>query len=181
MRDVILYIAMSLDGYLAAPDGSVDWLAGQDPDRPEEDDGYSRFVAGVDTVVMGYKTYEQIVTSLSPDRWVYEGLTSYVITHRSLPASPNIRFTSEDPCTLVDRLRRQPGKSVWICGGASIIQPLIARNFIDVFRISVIPTLLGDGIRLFEAGFPALPLRLLGIREENGIAELTYVRRTPAG
>ena len=179
MRKVILYIAMSLDGYLAAPDGSVDWLNGQEPDEAE-DDGYSRFIAGVDTVLMGRRTYDQIDTFLSPGRWVYEGLTTYIITHHPLPSGKEIQFTSEDPCSLVRRLRCQPGKSIWICGGASVISSLLAQSLIDIWQISIIPTLLGDGIRLFENGFPPIPLQLAKTRCINGIAELTYERRSAA-
>ena len=93
MREVILYIAMSLDGYIADAQGGVDWLGGHG--EPEEGmESYSRLLQRIDTVVMGWNTYHQVTTQLSPDRWVYEGLHTYVITHRPLPprrASPSRR------------------------------------------------------------------------------------------
>ena len=96
MREVILYIAMSLDGYIADAQGGVDWLGGHG--EPEEGmESYSRLLQRIDTVVMGWNTYHQVTTQLSPDRWVYEGLHTYVITHRPLPAAPGITFTAEDP------------------------------------------------------------------------------------
>lgn len=84
MRKVSLFIAMSLDGYIADKKGGVDWLNGQDSGT-ETEDGYSTFIQDVDTVLMGWNTYHQIVTQLSPDQWVYPDQTSYVFTHRQLP------------------------------------------------------------------------------------------------
>lgn len=96
MRKVTLFIAMSLDGYVADEKGGVDWLAGQDP-AAGDGDSYSRFVEGIDTVIMGWNTYHQVVTELSPDAWVYEGLESYVLTHKALPSQRGITFTDEGP------------------------------------------------------------------------------------
>lgn len=83
MKKVILYISISIDGYIADSDGNVGWI--DSCGIPEEVAGcYERFIAGIDSVVMGWRTYHQIVTELSPDNWVYEGMESYVITHRQL-------------------------------------------------------------------------------------------------
>ena len=84
MRRTVLYISMSLDGCLARPDGDVSWLAGQDPDDPDPGT-YPAFLSTVDTVVMGWTTYHQVVTQLSPGSWPYRGLDCYVLTHRPLP------------------------------------------------------------------------------------------------
>ncbi len=82
MRKIVLYIAMSLDGYIADANGGVSWLRGQDPDS-ESEGSYPEFVRDIDTVVMGWETYHQVITELSPDEWVYEDLMTYVITHPS--------------------------------------------------------------------------------------------------
>ena len=122
MCKVILYIAMSLDGYIADREGGVDWLGGHGDDS-EMRDTYSEFIVHVDTVVMGRNTYDQIVTELSPDEWVYRDLTSCVITRREVPASAeNIRFSAEDPCRLIRSLREKEGKAIWICGGAQVVR-----------------------------------------------------------
>ena len=163
MREVILYIAMSLDGYIADAQGGVDWLGGHG--EPEEG------------MVMGWNTYHQVTTQLSPDRWVYEGLHTYVITHRPLPAAPGITFTAEAPCALVRRLRREEGKAVWICGGGSVVQPLIREDQIDEYHLSLIPTILGSGIRLFGELADQRKLRLVHTQSTGGIAELIYRRR----
>lgn len=176
MREVILYIAMSLDGYIADVQGGVDWLSGHG--EPEEGmESYSRLLQRIDTVVMGWNTYHQVTTQLSPDRWVYEGLLTYVITHRPLPAAPGITFTAEDPCALVRRLRREEGKAVWICGGGSVVQPLIREDLIDEYHLSLIPTILGSGIRLFGELADQRKLRLVHTQSTGGIAELIYRRR----
>lgn len=78
-RKVILYIAQSLDGYIARENGMVDWLSGEGKEE-NEDFGYEEFLSGIDTVIMGRRTYEQIINDLSPDKWPYEGKKSYVFT-----------------------------------------------------------------------------------------------------
>jgi len=83
MRKVELFIAMSLDGYVARVDGDVSWLGGQDLDN-QSMGSYDEFIKNIDTIVMGYTTYHQIVTELSPDEWVYAGMKSYVLTHRNI-------------------------------------------------------------------------------------------------
>lgn len=172
MRKVVLYIAMSLDGYIADREGKVDWLVGSGDE--ENIDTYSAFIQGIDTVVMGWKTYHQIVTELSPDEWVYQGLTSYVITHRELPSTEEVRFVEESPCELVKRLKDTPGKGIWICGGGSIIQPLVRNKLIDEYHITVIPTILGSGTRLFGETTEETRLKLLRTQSYNGITELIY-------
>lgn len=174
MRNVVLFIAMSLDGFIAAPDGGVDWLTGQDS-AAETADSYGAFVPTIDTVLMGWNTYHQVVTELSPGQWPYEGLDCYVFTHRQASPVPGVRFVSCDPCALVDRLKARPGRDIWICGGAQLIRQLSDR--IDRLQISVIPTLLGQGVRLFSARAREQKLRLTGVTHSNGIVELTYQPR----
>ncbi len=176
MRKVTLYIAMSLDGYIADSSGNVDWLNGQDDDT-ETIDTYSNFINGIDTVVMGWKTYHQVATELSPDEWVYSALTSYIITHRELPSTENLKFVQEGPCNLIQRLKREPGRGIWICGGANIVHPLIKADLIDEYDISIIPTVLGDGVSLWGGTDGEMKLKLTRTQSSNGIMELVYVRR----
>lgn len=176
MRKVILFIAMSLDGYIAQKDGNVDWLSGQEP---ENDDmmTYQEFIRGIDTVIIGWNTYDQIVTELSPDEWIYKDLTSYILTHKELPDTENIKFVNENVCELVDKLRQESGKDIWICGGATVISPLIEKDYIDRFHISVIPVILGNGIRLFEITESTKLLKLIKSQSYNGITDVIYERR----
>ena len=176
MRKVVLFIAMSLDGYIADEHGNVDWLNGQDM-NVENIDTYSEFVRDVDTVIMGWDTYYQIVTKLSPTEWIYANLTSYVITHRRLPSKNEIFFTEKAPFNLVKELKSKEGKDIWICGGANIVQQLVQSDLIDEYYISVIPTVLGSGIRLFGTAPDEIKLRLISTQIYNGIVELIYTRR----
>ena len=121
MKKISLFIAMSLDGYIADSKGSVEWLTGQGNDD-DNIDSYSEFVKDIDTVIMGWNTYHQIVTELSPDEWIYDDFTSYVVTHKPKTSSDKIRFVNENPVELIKRLREENGKGIWICGGANLIQ-----------------------------------------------------------
>ena len=177
MRKVILYIAMSLDGYIADQNGRVDWLNAYN-DAEEGTDSYSLLLKKVDTVVMGYNTYHQIVTELSPERWVYEGLKSYVITHNKIPSNPEIMFENNSPGNLVKNLKKESGKDIWICGGANIISQLMHEALIDMFHISVIPTILGNGIRLFDNINSEMKLDFVQVRSGSEIIELIYEHRS---
>lgn len=176
MRKVVLFIAMSLDGYIADEHGNVDWLNGQDM-SVENMDTYSVFVRDVDAVIMGWDTYHQIVTELSPAEWIYANLTGYVITHRKLPSKKEIFFTGKAPSDLVGELKNKEGKGIWICGGANIVQQLVQNDLIDEYYISVIPTVLGSGIRLFGTTPDEIKLKLISTQTYNGIVELIYTRR----
>lgn len=149
MRKISLFIAMSLDGYIADNKGSVHWLEGES-DENESIDAYSEFVKDIDTILMGWNTYHQIVTELSPNAWIYSDFTTYVVTHNDHASSENIRFVNTDPVDLIKELKEEKGKDIWICGGAAIVQQLVNADLIDCYYITVIPTILGSGIRLFK-------------------------------
>lgn len=176
MRKTVLFIAMSLDGYIADKNGGVAWLNGQSSDV-ENEDTYSEFVKDIDTVVMGWNTYHQVVTELSPSEWVYSDFTTYVVTHNQQTSTENIKFVSESPCSLIRSLKNQSGKDIWICGGANIIDQLIQDNLIDKFHISIIPTILGSGVRLFGMLDQEFRLKLVETRSYNGITEVVYEKR----
>ena len=176
MRKVTLFIAMSLVGYIADKDGGVDWLNGQ-VENGENTDTYSEFIKTIDTIIMGWNTYHQVITELSPEEWVYPEQVSFVITHREILSTERIRFTSESPCDLVKRLREEEGNGIWICGGASIVRQLMETDLIDTLHISVIPTLLGNGVRLFGPLEKEQKLRLVKTQSYNGITDLVYEKR----
>lgn len=176
MRKVILFIAMSLDGYIADSNGGVDWLNGHGKNE-ENIDTYSLFVKDIDTVIMGWKTYHQIITELSPSEWIYSTLTSYVVTHNHCPSTADIKFVNDTPAYLINKLKQETGKDIWICGGASIVQALMRADLIDRYYISIIPTILGNGIRLFDTIENEIKLKLVQTQNYNGIIEVVYERR----
>ena len=172
-RTVTLMIAMCLDGYIADRRGGVAWLSEGQEDGT---DGYETFIRDIDTVVMGWNTYHQVVTELSPGHWPYEGLTCWVCTHRSPPPQSGVQFFNGDLAGQVRRLKAEPGKGIWICGGASIVQQMLEADLIDRMDISVIPILLGGGIRLFPELGHSTPLKLESVGAASGMAHLVYQR-----
>ena len=173
MRKIVLYIAMSLDGYIADREGNVDWLSGDGSD-PENCGSYPEFSSTVDTVILGHTTYRQIITQLSPDSWPYEGMQSYVLTHHKQEDSSEIHFVDMPASELLNKLKQQEGKDIWLCGGADIIDQALKANLVDELTISVLPTLLGDGIRLFRTNETPKSLTLISHRSYNGIVDLVY-------
>ena len=181
MRRTVLYISMSLDGCLARPDGDVSWLAGQDPDDPDPGT-YPAFLSTVDTVVMGWTTYHQVVTQLSPGSWPYRGLDCYVLTHQARSAQEGIRFVCQPVTALIHTLKQEQGKDIWICGGAYTAAQLIRKNAIDRYVVSVIPVILGEGIPLFSRGLPQQDLRLVSAaHDSNGLSAVKEAVASGAG
>lgn len=134
MRKISLYIAMSLDGYIADSKGGVNWLKGQD-ENDNTNNSYSEFIEKIDTIIMGWNTYHQIVTELSPDFWPYENQITYVMTHREEVSSDKIRFINEDLNEFVIQLKKEKGKNIWICGGANVVQQLIWMKILLMYTM----------------------------------------------
>ena len=176
MRKVKLFIAMSVDGYIADKNGGVAFLQGYE-DCLENESTYSEFIKNIDTVLMGWNTYNQIITELSPDNWVYDNLLTYVFTHREQQDSDKIIFTSDNLEELIKKLKGVEGKDIWICGGADLVQQAISSDVIDEYLISIIPTILGNGIKLFSQNDAEHKLKLINTITNNGIVELNYIRR----
>lgn len=176
MRKTILFIAMSLDGYIADYKGNVDWLAGENPGMNDMQ-SYDEFIKGIDTVIMGWNTYHQIHTELFVDQWPYSSLTSYIITHRKKEDTNNIHFIQDDQINFIYDLKQKEGKDIWICGGAQIVHQCLKAQLIDRLHISIIPTLLGKGIKLFQENDKELKLTLIDTIHYNGIVDLIYEPR----
>ena len=174
MRTATLMIAMSLDGYIADRQRSVAWL----PEEQEEGSGsYEDFIRGIDTVVMARNTYHQVVTELSPGRWPYAGLECWVATHRNVPPRPGIRFFSGDLARQVRELKGQEGRGIWICGGAGVARQMLEADLVDCLDISVVPVLLGGGVRLFSESERPMPLQLqAAAAAAGGMARLVFRR-----
>lgn len=177
-RNIILYIASSLDGYIARNNGEVDWLMGSSGDE-NIDLGFDNFYNSIDTVVMGRTTYEQVINELSPGTWVYEGKKCYVATTRKDESdnSNRVEFVVDDVTGFIKKLKREQGKDIWLVGGGKLIDQFIKKDIIDKYIITIIPTILGDGIPLFIGENPEIKLKLIGTRTVDGMVELTYVRR----
>lgn len=179
MRKVTLFIATSLDGFIADKDGGIDWLGGQNPDGDDQTT-YNEFIREIDTVVMGWSTYKQEIDQTQGTEWPYAGMMTYVLTHRNLQAKEQVCFVNADAREFLRGLKKQKGGGIWICGGANVAQQLLQAGLIDVLHLNIIPTILGDGIRLFGKMEGEIPLRLLKTQSYNGITDVVYTRRNQA-
>lgn len=171
-RKLCLFIAMSLDGYIAKPDGDISFL--DEMNQEGEDYGYSAFIETVDAVILGRKTYDKILSMgvESP----YGERDVYVVTRTPRENSGKTTFYSGDLKELVTTLKSKPGKNIYCDGGAEIIDQLLHGNLIDEMTVSVIPVLLGEGIRLFRGNFQEKKLKLTESKSfEKGLVQLHYL------
>ncbi|MCZ7556988.1 MAG: dihydrofolate reductase family protein [Bacteroidia bacterium] len=171
MRKVILYIAMSLDGYIAREDGSIDWLPAVD--EAGEDYGYGEFIADIDTVLMGRITYEQILTF---GAYPYAGMQGIVFSRsRAGEIGEHVRFTDENPGEVLHALRLEEGKDIWLVGGGALISAFLDGGLINEYCIFIVPVLLGRGITLFDGPFPETSLTLRDTKHySSGMVRLRY-------
>ena len=172
-RKVILYISMSLDGYIASKNNSLDFLSMVEQEG--EDYGYNDFVKSIDTVIIGRKTYEKVIEM--GYEYPHTDKDVYILTRTSKPSIGHFKFYSKDLSQLIINIKSQPGKNIYCDGGAEIANELMKNNLVDEFIISVIPVLLGDGIKLFQDGRPEQKLELVSTKQFNkGLTQLHYKR-----
>ncbi len=177
MRKVVVYIAASLDGYVADKNGGVAFLQG-DGSEPNHPGTYEAFYASIGDVVMGYNTYHQVVTELMPEQYAYTGKRSYVFTSKKMENSKEVTFTHSEVGAFIAQLKQNNDTGdIWINGGASIVNQALQAGVVDEVIISTIPTILGGGIRLFADSEKEIPLKFVSQSVANGITETKYVVR----
>jgi dihydrofolate reductase len=170
-----IYIATSLDGFIARKDGDIDWLSVVE--RAGEDYGYRRFHDSVDTVVVGRNTYE---LALGFETWPYVRKRCIVLTHAALASRHAEEFASGDVSALVEKLSASGAKRVYV-DGAAVIQQFLAAGLITDVTISILPILIGDGVRLFDATGRDIPLSLVTSRSfPSGLVQIEYALRPPS-
>jgi dihydrofolate reductase len=175
-RQIIAYLATSADGFIARPDGDVDWL---DRPRPEGSYGMQSFLRSVDTIVMGRKTWE-IGQELGGA--FVEGKRNIVLS-RSLPAYAAPGGTIENIAApeLAQRLREEKGKNVWLMGGAQVFGEFLDAGQIDELIVHVVPVLIGKGIPLLDTPPRTTELKLRSTRKfADGVVRLHYDLREKA-
>ena len=181
MSKVVLYIACSLDGYIAKPDGNVDWL-NTFPNPDGTDYGYGEFRSSIDTAIMGRRTYEEILGY--GVEWPYSGMVVYVVT-----ADKRFKVRSPDTYTIQRNLREHVSgilskteKDVWLVGGGKLISLFLNQNLLDRMIITIVPIILGDGIPLFAENPRSSVWKLSNSKPyESGLISLTYDRKTYGG
>lgn len=170
-RKVIVYIATSLDGYIATPDDDLNFL--NIVEKEGEDYGYHEFMKGIDTIVIGRRTYDKVLT-IVPEH-TYPGKDVYVITRTPKPGKDRLTFYTDNLQQLVKELKQKEGKNIFVDGGAQIINELLRSRLIDELYISIIPILLGKGIPMFDNNGPEQRLQLNSSKQfEKGLVQLHY-------
>lgn len=163
------YVAASLDGFIATSDGAVDWLAPYEG----QDFGYEEFVAGIDAVILGRATYDQV---RGFGKWPYGGKQGYVLTSTPLPSPPDgVVPYSGDLADLAARLRTESKQDIWVVGGGQTAAGFLEAGGLDRIELFVMPVLLGTGIPFLPHHPRQTDLRL--ISSETGpldVLSLTY-------
>lgn len=168
MRKISLFIASSLDGYIARESGEIDWLF------TDQDYGYTEFLAKVDTIIMGNKTYQQV---LGFDDYPYNDKEVFVFSQtQQQEINNNVKYVSSDWQDFINNLRQSSGRDIWLVGGAQMIYFFLKHNFIDELILSIHPIILGSGIPLiFSDRTLETELELKNMKTfDTGLVQLSY-------
>ncbi|MDD1504066.1 dihydrofolate reductase family protein [Lysinibacillus sp. CNPSo 3705] len=168
-REIILYIATSLDGFIAKENDDLQWL---EETEGEGDAGYSDMYQSIDTIIMGKRTYDYVVDHIKP--FPYLDKKCYVFTTSRSGKNEHVEFVNEDIVAFTKKLREQDGSKIWMVGGAGILDPFIKEQLIDEIIITVTPHLLGSGIPLFKENNPFQDLELVNTQRFGQMVQMHY-------
>ncbi len=168
-RKSVLFIAATLDGYIATKDHNLDWLFNVEG---EGDNGISEFYSTVDTIIMGRTTYDWIMAH--EDVFPYKGKECYVFSRTPKEDTEYISFVNKDVDSFTKELKSRSGKNIWVMGGSELISHFIKEKLIDEIIVTIAPVLLGSGIPLFRQNDFQTLLRLNSINRFNQFVELRY-------
>lgn len=175
MRKLSLFIATSLDGYIAKPNDDLSFL--KLVEQEGEDYGYAEFTANIDTIILGRKTYDYVLREIGSSHYDNGQRDVYVITRTERPSVDRTTFYTGSLTELIQRLKSESGKNIYCDGGAEIVNELLKSDLIDEFIISIVPILVGNGTRLFKDGRPEQQLELLNVKTfDTGLTQLHYKR-----
>lgn len=175
MRRLVLNIAISLDGYICRKDGRYDWIRGQGDNslNTELQFDNEQFFKSCDTIIIGHEALKDCPIEDIPNH----NLKTFVVASRTPRENKgNLQFTT-DILSVTKKLKQEDGSDIWLYGGAKLADNLIKEDLIDEYIIGIIPTILGEGRRLFAQPLPELPLKLVESTVVDGIVMLRYQRR----
>lgn len=176
MRKISLFIATSLDGYIAKPNDDLSFL--KIVEKEGEDYGYLQFTSTIDTLIIGRKTYDYVLKEIGASHYDNGKRDVYVITRTPKEKVGRTTFYSGDLTELVKQLKSKAGQDIYCDGGAEIINELLKNDLIDELIISIIPVLLGSGTRLFKDGRPEQLLEFITAKTfDTGLTQLHYKRK----
>ena len=175
-RKVILYICMSLDGFIATQDDDISWLSVVE--KEGEDYGYEKFSKSIDTYIVGRKTYDKVLQLTGGSFPQAKAYNCYVITRQDRASEKGVTFYRGDVELLISGIKREKGKNIYCDGGGEIVHMLMEKNLIDEYIVSVVPVVLGGGKRLFLGNTPQIQLSARPPRYfESGLVQLHYIKK----
>jgi dihydrofolate reductase len=176
MRKISLFIASSLDGYIAKPNDDLSFL--KLVEKEGEDYGYAEFTSTIDTLIIGRKTYDYVLKEIGASHYDNGQRDVYVITRTPRQKVGRTTFYTGNLTDLVEQLKAENGKNIYCDGGAEVIHELLKQDLIDDFIISIVPVLLGNGTKLFKGGRPEQTLEFVAAKTFNtGLVQLHYKRK----
>jgi dihydrofolate reductase len=190
MPKIKLFIATTLDGFIARENGSLDWLEGSGDgdqasteetpsDQEKHDGGYGKFIADIDVLIMGRKTYEKVL-DLGVE-WPYSDQKTYVVTSNKdyKTKTDNTFVLNELNEKVIEEMKTISKKNIWLVGGGQLITEFINHDAVDEMTITIIPIILGKGIRLFTDDTQETKLELVDTESwGSGMVNLTYKKKT---
>ncbi len=175
MRKVVLGLGVSIDGYIARPNGAVDFLF------MPKDYSMGPSMAAMDVALLGRKTYDAALAMGGSAGFSGYAMKFYVFS-RAQPAGERggVTFVNESPTEFVKKLRQSKGKNIWLMGGGELAREFLKEDLVDELYMGVVPVLLGEGIPLFPGGFPQRNFSLLENKTfSKGLISLRYERARP--
>jgi dihydrofolate reductase len=182
MRKIILCLAVTLDGFIEGPNKEIDWIEFTE----ETGEVLGRFLEEIDTVLYGRVSYEawgnyspaENGSDFEKDFYAkLDKMTKFVFSSSKTEFDGNPIVVKSDIKETIENLKQQPGKNIWLYGGAGLLSTFVNLNLVDEFRLAVFPIILGDGNPLFKEIKQRVKLKLLEVKSsESGIVELNYER-----
>lgn len=155
-RKIVLFIATSVDGFIAKEDDDLQWLL---ESEGEGDNGYMDMYQTIDTIIMGKRTYDYVMEH--SDAFPYSDKKCYVFSKSAKNKNDDVEFVNENVVSFTQQLKKQSGAHIWMVGGAEILDAFMKENLIDEYIITITPHILGSGIALFKKDNPQINLELI--------------------
>ncbi|PGM59975.1 diacylglycerol kinase [Bacillus cereus] len=171
-REMVLFIAASLDGFIAKEDDDLQWLM---ETEGEDDNGYTEMYESIDTLIMGKRTYDYVVEHT--ETFPYLGKKCYVFSNSEKGSKEHVEFVNEDVVEFTKKLKEQEGSKIWLVGGGNLLGAFLKNNLIDEYIVTITPHILGSGIPLFKEKNLEINLTLTDTKRFGQFVNLYYKRK----